>query len=218
MNGILEAYRSSIGKKFVIAVTGIILFLFVLGHMIGNLQLFAGSQTLNSYAAFLQSTGKILWVVRIIMLTVIGVHIFANLQLFFMNWGTRPVGYRVKKNREVSYTARTMIWSGPIIAAFVLYHLLHFTTGGAHHDFIKGDVYHVVVSGFKIWWVSAVYIVANLLLGFHLKHGLWSWFQTLGMAHPKYNNLRKHFAFFFSGLIIVGNLSMPIAVLAGWVS
>ena len=111
-----------------------------------------------------------------------------------------------------------MIWSGPIIAAFVLYHLLHFTTGGAHHDFIKGDVYHVVVSGFKIWWVSAVYIVANLLLGFHLKHGLWSWFQTLGMAHPKYNNLRKHFAFFFSGFIIVGNLSMPIAVLAGWVS
>ena len=218
MNGIFEAYRSSIGKKFVIAVTGIILFLFVLGHMVGNLQLFAGRDVLNSYAAFLQSTGGILWVVRVVMLTVVAIHIFANLQLFFMNLGSRPVGYRVKKTREVSYSARTMIWSGPIILGFVIYHLLHFTTGGAHHDFIKGDVYYVVVSGFKIWWVSAVYIVANLLLGFHLKHGLWSWFQTLGLAHPKYNIWRKRFAVLFSGLIIVGNLSMPIAVLSGWVS
>jgi succinate dehydrogenase / fumarate reductase, cytochrome b subunit len=218
MSSVFEAYRTTVGKKFVVAVTGVILFLFVLGHMIGNLQLFAGPETLNAYAAFLQGMGGVLWVIRAVLLLTLGVHVITTLLLFLQNWGSRPVRYRVKKTREVDYSARTMVWTGPIVATFVLYHLLHFTLGTLHHDFIEGDVYHNVVSGFLIWWVAAVYMVANLLLGFHLKHGLWSWFQTLGLAHPKYNTWRNRFALFFAGLIIVGNLSMPVAVLAGLVS
>ncbi len=218
MQVIIELYKSTIGKKLLVAITGLMLFLFVLGHMIGNLQLFAGPEKLNAYAAFLQGLGGALWAIRTVLLLIIGIHILANVQLFFQNQGSRPVAYRVKRTLEVTYSARTMVWSGPIIAAFLVYHLLHFTVGSVHPAFVPGEVYQVVVSGFQVWWVSAIYIVANLLLGFHLKHGLWSWFQTLGMSHPKYNACRTGFAFGLSGLIIVGNLSMPVAVLAGWVA
>jgi succinate dehydrogenase / fumarate reductase, cytochrome b subunit len=217
MNRLFEAYRTTIGKKFVVAVTGVILFLFVLGHMLGNLQIFVGAERLNAYAAFLQSTGEILFAVRTVLLVAFLLHMVAVTQLFFQNMGARPVRYRVKHTREMDYSARTMIYTGPIILAFVAYHLLHFTFGSVHPDFVHGDVYHNVVSGFSIWWVSGIYMVANILLGIHFKHGLWSWFQTLGLAHPKYNHWRSGFATFFAYLIIAGNVSMPLAVLAGWI-
>ncbi len=217
MNRLLDAYSTSIGKKFVVAITGVILFLFVLGHMFGNLQIFVGAERLNAYAAFLQNLGELLWAVRSFLFLALVLHITAITQLFFQNMGARPVKYRVKKTRETDLSARTMIYSGPAILAFLVYHLLHFTYGSVHSDFVHGDVYHNVVSGFSIWWVSFVYIVANILLGLHFKHGLWSWFQTLGFAHPKYNKWRTNFATFFAYLIIVGNVSMPIAVLSGWI-
>ncbi len=217
MNRLLDAYRTSIGKKFVVAVTGVILFLFVLGHMFGNLQIFVGAERLNAYAAFLQNLGELLWAVRTFLFLALVLHVMAITQLFFQNLGARPIKYRVKKTRETDLSARTMIYSGPAILAFLIYHLLHFTYGSVHSDFIHGDVYHNVISGFAIWWVSGIYILANILLGLHFKHGLWSWFQTLGFAHPKYNKWRTNFATFFAYLIIVGNVSMPVAVLAGWI-
>jgi succinate dehydrogenase / fumarate reductase cytochrome b subunit len=115
----------------------------------------------------------------------------------------------------VDYAAKTMIWSGPIIGLFIIYHLMHFTVGNAHHDFIRGDVYHNVVSSFQIWWVAGFYILANLLLAVHLYHGLWSLFQTLGWDHQRFGPSRRWIAIGFALLIGAGNISMPLAVLAG---
>jgi succinate dehydrogenase / fumarate reductase cytochrome b subunit len=211
---LLGFYRSMVGKKMVVAITGIILFLWLLVHMLGNLQLWAGPEQLNAYAAFLHSKPLILWIFRSVMIVVFLLHLVTTVLLFFQNLGARPVPYRVKKNVEIEYSARTMIWSGPIIFLFLLYHLMHLTFGNLHHEF-TGNVYRNVVSGFSLWYVSAVYLAAVVLLGLHLKHGLWSWLQTLGLAHPRYNALRDWFAWGGALLLVAGNLSLPLGVLGG---
>jgi succinate dehydrogenase / fumarate reductase cytochrome b subunit len=114
-----------------------------------------------------------------------------------------------------TYAARTMRWGGVIILLFVIYHLLHLTTGDAHHDFVPDDPYHNVVTGFRIWWVSAAYIVANLALGLHLYHGVWSMFSSVGLTNPKYENWRRNFATVFAVLITVANISFPLSVMLG---
>lgn len=218
MRAAIEFYRTAVGKKIVVAITGLVLFLFLLVHMLGNLQLFAGAEQLNAYAAFLHSKPLLIWPLRLIMLVVFLLHLITTVLLFFQNLGARPVAYRVKKTVEIDYSTRTMVWTGPILFLFLLYHLLHLTFGTLHDGFVKAEVHRNVVSGFSVWWVATIYIVANLLLGFHLKHGLWSWFQTLGLAHPRYNRLREYFAWIFALLLAGGNISLPVAVLAGWVA
>jgi len=208
-------YGSTLGKKILMAVTGIILFGFVIGHMIGNLQLYLGAEQLNHYAELLQSNKPFLWSFRMVLLFCVGVHVLAAVQLWLRNRRSRPVKYRVFNPPEVDYAARTMVWSGPIILLFILYHLGHFTVGCTHHDFIRGDVYHNVVSSFQIWWVAGFYILANLLLAIHLYHGLWSLFQTFGWDHPRFGGLRRRFAIALAMLIGAGNISMPLAVLTG---
>lgn len=208
-------YDSTLGKKILMAVTGVILFGFVVGHMIGNLQLYLGAEALNHYAELLQSNKPFLWSFRVVMLFCVGVHVLAAVQLWLRNRRSRPIKYRVFNPPEVDYAARTMVWSGPIILAFILYHLGDFTIGCTNPDFVRGDVYHNVVSSFRVWWVAGIYILANLMLAIHLYHGLWSLFQTFGLDHPRFGGVRRWIAVAFALVIGAGNISMPLAVLTG---
>jgi succinate dehydrogenase / fumarate reductase cytochrome b subunit len=212
-------WQSTNGKKAVMAVTGAILFLFVVGHLAGNLQVFEGPAKINAYGHFLRTIGEILWAVRIILIVCVVLHIVATVQLALLNWKTRPVGYSRKKAINSSYADRTMYWSGPIVLAFVIFHLLQFTAGYIHPEsqYIEGDIYHNIVAGFSVWWVSAWYIFSLLLLGFHLRHGLWSMFQSLGLNHPRHTPVLKQAALWITIVIIAGYISIPIGVLAGWI-
>lgn len=212
-------WQSTNGKKAVMAVTGAILFLFVIGHLLGNLQIFDGPDRLNAYGRFLKNTGELLWIVRIGLLVAVGLHILATVQLWSRNRKARPVGYSVKKSVNSSYADRTMYWSGPIVLAFVIFHLLQFTAGYIHPEskFIEGDVYQNVVTGFRVWWVSVWYIFSMILLGFHLRHGLWSMFQSVGLNHPRHTPVLQRAALWIAILITLGYISIPVSVLAGWV-
>jgi succinate dehydrogenase / fumarate reductase cytochrome b subunit len=210
---------STLGKKVVMAVTGVVLFGFVVGHMLGNLQVYMGPKALNAYAVLLREAlhGGALWVVRAALLGAVGLHIWAATSLTLASWSARPRGYRRWKAQESTYASRTMVWSGPILAAFIVYHLLHLTTGNAHPAFVEGDVYRNVVVGFRSWPVSLFYVVAQLALGLHLYHGVWSMMQTVGLSHPRYNRWRTAFAAVVTSAVVLGNISIPVAVLSGFI-
>ncbi|MCS7023908.1 MAG: succinate dehydrogenase cytochrome b subunit [Bryobacteraceae bacterium] len=208
-------YDSTIGKKAVMAVTGAILFGFVVVHMLGNLQVYFGPEKINAYGELLHSSPGLLWTARLILLTSVVLHIVAALQLAALNKKARPVGYVRKKNIASTYASRTMLVSGPIIFFFLVYHLLHFTTGQAHPNFRAGDVYHNVIAGFQQPAASIAYIVAMILLVNHLHHGVWSMFQSLGLNHPRYMPWLRRFSAAAAILIGVGNISIPVSVLAG---
>lgn len=217
MHWLAGFYRSTVGKKVVMATTGIILLGFVVVHMIGNLQVFQGPEKLNHYAALLRTAPALLWGARIVLLLSVLVHTLAAIQLTVLNWSSRPVRYKVRAYQEADYAARTMVWSGPIIAVFVVYHLLDLTFGSVHPSFNPEDVYHNVVASFQQLPVALAYVVANLLLGLHLFHGVWSLFQTFGLNHPAYNSWRRVFAAVCAILVTTGNVSIPVAVLTGLV-
>jgi succinate dehydrogenase / fumarate reductase cytochrome b subunit len=210
---------STIGKKVVMALSGIVLVGFVIGHLAGNLQVYLGPHALNEYSVSLHEMlhGAGLWIARAGLLVAVGLHIWAATSLTLAERGARPEGYRAVRHRESTYASRTMIWSGPILLLFIVYHLLHLTLGVVHGSFIEGDVYHNVVAGFSVWPVSLFYILAMLALGLHLRHGVWSMLQTLGLSHPRWNGLRSAFATAVALVVVVGNISMPVAVLAGLV-
>jgi len=208
---------SSIGRKVVMAVTGLILFGFVLGHMIGNLQVYLGPEALNHYGVLLRQLlhGGLLWVVRAVLLVAVTLHIWAAASLTRESRRARPEGYREQKWKESTYASRTMRWGGVILLLFVIYHLLHFTTGTVHPSFVEGDIYHNFVTGFQNVPASLFYIFAMVALGFHLRHGVWSMFQTLGVSHPRYIRMAHAAAWIFAALVVAGNVSFPLAVLAG---
>jgi succinate dehydrogenase / fumarate reductase cytochrome b subunit len=212
-------WQSTNGKKIVMAVTGAILFAFVIGHMLGNLQVFDGPKRLNAYGHFLHSLGEILWAERIVLLTAVALHITATVQLALRNQKARPVGYSRKEAINSSYASRTMYWSGPIVLAFIIFHLLHLTAGiiDPASAYIEGDVYHNVVAGFQVWWVSVWYIFAVSLLGLHLRHGIGSMFQSVGLNHPRYTPMLKNAAIWIAVVIVLGYISIPISVLLGLV-
>src|SRR5262245_6069628 len=209
---------STIGRKAVMAVTGLILAGFVLGHMVGNLQVYLGPEAMNHYAEFLREVlhGAGLWIARAVLLLSVILHIWAAASLTMQARRARPVGYRQWKASESTFASRTMRWSGVIVALFVVYHLLHFTTGTLHPDFVEGDVYHNFIRGFQSVPASAVYIVAMIVLCLHLRHGFWSLFQTLGVSHPRWMALIRTVGTLLALVILIGNLSFPIAVLMGW--
>jgi succinate dehydrogenase / fumarate reductase cytochrome b subunit len=211
-------WQTTNGKKVVMAVTGFILFLFIIGHLLGNLLVFAGPERFNSYAGILHYDMTLLWIARSILIVAVVLHIVATVQLAVRNKRARPVGYSRKKAINSSYASRTMYWSGPIILAFVIFHLLQFTAGTIHPNsvFIPGDVYHNVLAGFQVWWVSAWYIFALILLGLHLRHGLWSMLQSFGMPHAlRREKALKRMALVVSSVIIIGYILIPISVLTG---
>lgn len=224
LNRAIGFYEASIGKKVVMAVTGVILFGYVLGQLLGNLQIYSPNpEQINNYAKFLHSHAILLWVVRTFLLLAVGLHITASVQLWLLKQKARPDGYVKKDDVPTSYAARTMIWSGPIIAAFVIFHVLHLTTGsiGALPLHYVGtstemDVRTNVILGFQHPAVALFYIIAMALLCLHLHHGLWSMFQSVGLNHPRYTPILKKFAAIFAWFIALGNISIPVSVLAGW--
>lgn len=224
MGWIIDLYRSPMAKKVVMAVTGLMLFGFVVGHMLGNLKLYLGPAKLNEYAHGLREIGapflgpgEFLWIARIGLLVAVVLHILSAWQLTQINRRARPQGYAKTAYEKSTYASRTMRWGGVILLFFIVYHLLHLTTGDVHSDFQTGDVYHNVVAGFSQPLVSAFYILANIALGFHLFHGLWSMFQSLGLNGARFNPLRKSFAVAFAVIISAANISFPVAVLTGLV-
>ncbi len=212
--GAAPFYSSTVGKKAVMAVSGCILFLFVLGHLAGNLQIYEGPEKINNYARFLRSMPSLLWGTRITLLVMVALHIWSSIQLAIRNNAARPAGYVKKKAAGSSYASRTMYWSGPIILAFVIYHLLDFTFGTVNPAFQEGNVYANVVASFQLPQVSAFYIFAMVLLCMHLYHGLWSMFQSLGVHRA---TTLKRGAAAAAILIAAGNISIPVSVMAGLV-
>jgi succinate dehydrogenase / fumarate reductase cytochrome b subunit len=211
--------RSTVGRKVIMAVTGFILFGFVLGHLAGNLLLYKGPEAIRDYALFLRSFlhGAGLWIARAGLLVSALLHIWAATSLTLQSRAARPIAYRKWEARDSTYASRTMRWSGVIVLVFIVYHLMHFTFGTVHPDFRELQPYHNVVAGFKVVPVSLFYIVAMVLLGLHLDHGFWSMLRTLGLGHPRYARYARAAAAVLAIVIVVGNISFPIAVLFGWV-
>lgn len=218
-------YRSALVKKAVMAVTGLFLFGWILGHMAGNLKIFLGPEEFNHYAEFLREMGTpllprttALWIIRVLLVTAAVFHIWSATSLTLQNRRARPQDYEMRHGVQLDYAARTMRVSGYLLLLYVVYHLMDLTFGVFDPRFVATDPYSNVVRGFQMAPVALVYIAANLLLGLHLYHGLWSLFQSLGWSHPTYNAWRRHFAVTFAVVITLGFVSVPIAVLTGIVS
>jgi succinate dehydrogenase / fumarate reductase cytochrome b subunit len=210
-------FGSTIGKKAVMAASGLVLYGFVVVHMIGNLQVYLGPEAINAYGVFLHGFlhGQGLYLARAVLLVAVLLHLWAALSLTLQNASARPVGYREWQARESTYASRTMAWTGPLLLAFILYHLAHFTTGGAHPEFVPGDVYRNMIVGFQNPFASAFYILAMLALGLHMYHGFWSMLHTLGLSHPRWNRVRRGLSGLLAFGVVLGNVSMPLAVLTG---
>ncbi len=218
MEKALHLFDTTIGKKSLLAVTGLIMYGFVIGHMVGNLQVFLGPEKLNHYAAFLKSLGGLLWIARLTLVAALAIHVVVSLSLVMRSAGARSIGYRSKETLTTTYAAMTMRYGGPALLLFILFHLAHFTIPGVAmgaYEHSHTDVYSNVVHGFSIPWVTAIYIAGNVLLGLHLYHGAWSLFQTLGLSHPRYNPQIKLIPRAIGLGVAAGNIAMPLAVLAG---
>lgn len=221
----LRFWRSAIGKKWVMGVTGLMLLGFVFGHMLGNLKVFLGENALNHYAEWLRTIGEpifpatvLLWIIRIALIGAFAGHIIAAAQLTRMNHRARPVKYQSPRDYVVAnYASRTMRWTGIIIGLFIIWHLADLTWGlaWANPDWVRGEVYQNLTFSLSRWGVAAIYIVANIALAVHIFHGAWSMFQSLGWNNPRWNAARRWFAIGFATVILVGNVSIPIAVLTG---
>ncbi len=215
---LLSFWRSTVGKKVVMALTGAIGVGYVVAHMLGNLQVFEGAEKINAYAALLKSNLGLLWTARSILIAAVGLHIVAAYQLARTSQKSRPVGYKRWRSVGSDFASRTMRWTGPLLGLFIVYHLLHLTTGAVHPDFVEADVYQNVISGFRVWYVSVIYIVAMLMLALHLYHGAWSMFESLGVNHPKYNRLIRALATILTAIVVAGFIAIPAAVLLGFIS
>ncbi len=208
---------TTVARKVIMALTGVVLTGFVLIHMIGNLLLYQGPEALNHYGELLQSKPPLVWTARLVLLACVALHIWAATTLTLANWAARPVGYRKTAYEASTYASRTMRWGGPLLLLFIVYHLLHFTVGSVHPDFVRGDVYHNVVIGFQNPLVAFFYALSMVALSLHLFHGVESMLQTLGLSHPKYNGLRSVIGAAYAAVITVGNLSFPLSVFFGLV-
>ena len=212
-------YSTAVGKKYVMAISGMVLMAFVLAHMVGNLKLYFGATALDDYSHWLREVGEpalpreaLLWAVRVVLLVAVVAHVYAAYQLTIINRRARPATYRSKRDYVAAdFASRTMRWTGIIVLAFVVFHLLDLTWGPANPDFVSGDPYHNVVESFQRVPVALAYVIANLALGVHLYHGAWSLFQSMGWVRP----WRREFAIAFAALIVIGNVSFPIAVMIG---
>ena len=211
MTRVLTFYHTSIGKKVVMAMTGFILFGYVDPYARESAS-FYGREQINAYAAALKGNFALLWGARLILLVAAILHIVAAIQLWRQSQRSRPEGYHYKDVIQANYASRTMRWSGPILAVFIIYHLLHFTTGTVHPSFDVHDVYGNVVTSFRGWPVALFYMVAMVALGFHLWHGVWSMFQTIGLINPKSDWFFRRFATIATVVIIIGFIAIPLVI------
>jgi succinate dehydrogenase / fumarate reductase cytochrome b subunit len=216
------APRSSLGSKFLMALTGLGLTAFVIAHMLGNFQVYSGPDALNSYAAALKHMPGLLWTARAGLLTIFVLHIVYGVKLYLANRAARPVMYHFKKYREATLASRTMLWTGLVTLAFVLFHLAHYTFfwvnpgyGELRDSQGRPDVYAMTVHGFRNPLISLFYIIAMAFLAFHLSHGFQSLFQSLGLNHPRWMALLQGASLVVAVVVFVGNTTMPLAVLFG---
>ena len=227
---LVEFYSSAVGKKWVMAVTGIIVLGYVFVHMFGNLKIYLGTDDLGVYAIdhygeWLRALGEpllpetaFLWIFRAVMTLSIGLHIHAAYALTIINRKARPQKYQAPREYLVAnYASRTMRWSGVIILAFILFHLGDLTIGTTKPDFVHGAIRDNMFASFTRPVVAMFYIIANILVGIHLFHGAWSLFQSLGWNTQRFNPWRKWFAAAFAAVVIIGNVSFPLTIWAGWV-
>lgn len=218
---------TTIGKKVIMALSGVILFGFVIGHMLGNLQVYLGQKPFNEYAHVLHTTPSLLWGTRVVLLLAVAAHIITSVQLARMNLGARPRRYQVKKSVATTYAARTMIWSGPLLLVYIVYHIAHLTLGytaGLGYEHLPmdpnglPDAFHNVVMSFKVPWCAGLYVVAMSMLGLHLYHGAWSLLQSLGLNHRRYNETLRSAASAIALATVAGFMAVPIGVFLGWVA
>ena len=227
MNAIIRFFKSSIGKKWVVALTGIVLIAYVIGHLLGNLQIFIGAnqpgdKQINAYAHFLHSMGPILYVIRAFLIACIGLHIVTTIWLARENRAARPQKYAVAKSRQASLAAKTMVFGGLTVLFFIVYHLLHFTMRktlgfgpngelpGMHGEY---DCYNMVILSFQSPLISFVYIVGLFMLCMHLSHGFQSLVQTLGLTSPKWVCTLEIGSRALAWAIFAGYISIPVASL-----
>ena len=218
MNRLLRFWRSTIGKKVAMAITGAILIGFLISHVLANLLILTGKPDgINAYAAFLRTQPPLLWGGRLVLLGAVILHVIAAVQLTRLDRAARPVRYTKNAPQTSTFASRTIRWGGLLILLFVVYHILHFTTGTVHPDFVHGDPYRNVIVGFDVKWVAAFYIVAMVAVGLHLYHGTWSAFRTLGLVQPSANPLKRRVATVLAIGIWLGFTLIPVAVITGMV-
>jgi succinate dehydrogenase / fumarate reductase cytochrome b subunit len=244
MNGEFWPVRSSLGSKYVMALTGVALIAFVVAHMLGNLLIFLGPDALNSYAHSIKDKPALLWTARVGLLVVFVIHLAVGVRLALQNQKARGVAYVYEDTVQASWASRHMLLTGFVLLAFIVFHVAQFTfgvvtsypagyrsggrlgtinyldlhesvatEGGAAHAAERQDVYRMVISGFREGWVTATYIIAQVFLWLHLRHGASSWFQSLGLNHPGYNPLIRAFGPVLATAVLIGNCSIPLAVL-----
>jgi succinate dehydrogenase / fumarate reductase cytochrome b subunit len=223
----VDLYRSAVGKKYVMALTGIAIMGFVFAHMIGNLKMYIGAEDFNHYGEFLRELfvpilprTMFLWIMRLGLITAFALHIHAAYGLTRINQSARSTKYQSRRDyAAANYASRTMRVSGIIVGLFLVWHLFDLTfTGTGYDSFVRGHPYENVAISLGRWWNAAIYVIANIALGFHLFHGSWSLFQSMGWNNPRFNSWRRAFATGFAAIIVIGNVSFPIAVTAGIVS
>ena len=219
----VEFYRSALGKKYVMAITGIMLMGFVFAHMVGNLKMYLGAEEFNHYGEFLRELlvpilprTVTLWLLRLGLIGAFVLHIHAAYSLTVMNKKARTVKYQSQRDYiAANFASRTMRYTGVIFLIFLVWHLFDLTFTGTGYTYVRGLPYENVSNSLSRVPVALLYIVGNLALGVHLFHGAWSLFQSMGWNNPRFNSWRRNFAAGFAALIVIGNVSFPIAVLAG---
>jgi len=216
MNRLAVLWQSSVGKKAVMAVTGLILVAYLITHVLANLLVFSGPERINRYAQLLHSNGAALWGARLILLTALILHIIAATQLAIRSRAARPEPYAGGRDPQVStFAARTIRWGGALILLFLIYHILHFTTGTAHPDFVELNPHHNVSTGFRNPLVAAVYLLAMLAVGLHLYHGVWSSGRSLGLSQPSPRPLHRRVALVLAVFVWLGFTAIVIAGFLG---
>jgi succinate dehydrogenase / fumarate reductase cytochrome b subunit len=226
ITGLLTLWDSTIGKKFVMALTGIVLFGYVVLHLWGNLKIYDSPKTINDWGAFLRVFGdpvfgrsEVLWAIRVFLSVCLVLHIVAAVQLTRRDWASRPVGYQTRKSQESTYASRTMRWTGVLILLFIIYHVLDLTTGTLHPSnyapFHEGQIYSNVVGDFRNWFIALIYVAAVSMLGLHLFHGIGSFFHTMGLNNSRSNRLWRGVATAIAVLLTIGNIAIPVSVLTG---
>lgn len=218
MNRVRLLWDSSVGKKAVMAVTGLIMVAYLITHVLANLLVFQGPIKIDAYSAFLHGTGGALWGARLVLIAALVLHVVAAVQLADRRQEARPVGYSSGYAPQVSTVAsRTIRWGGALILIFLIYHILHFTVGSAHPSFVEGDPYHNIATGFHNPVVVIFYLLAMVAVGLHLYHGIWSSGRSLGVSQPSPRPLRHSLALVLALLVWLGFSVIPIAVYAGMV-
>jgi succinate dehydrogenase / fumarate reductase, cytochrome b subunit len=216
VNRIRVFWDSSVGKKVVMAVTGFIMVAYLITHVLANLLVFQGPVHINAYSAFLHGTGGALWAARLVLLVALVLHVVAALQLTLRRRAARPIGYQAGSEPQVAtWGSRTIRWGGGFILVFLIYHILHFTLGTVHPDFIDGDPYHNVILGFRNPLVVIFYLLAMAAVGLHLYHGVWSGGRSLGISRPSPHPMRRRLALVLAVLVWLGFTVIPLAVYGG---